>query len=196
MSGILAVVGSVRDSRVESALVPLRYLGGEREQIWSEEDALVVVTRKDWQLDDDFCGDVLVLESPDLVVAADASLFDKKGLARKLSTAGVKSRGETASHYLEAAYRAWGPRLVEHLNGDYAFVDLGSAGAPPAGGAGSDRRAAALFRAHRWRPGGGVLVPRIGGTPGFDRRVESRESGRAGCRTGLVERCRHGLCRG
>ena len=87
MSGILAVIGSVRDSRVEAALPPLRYLGGEQEQIWSEEDALIVVTRKHWQLDDDFSGNVLVLETPDLVVAADASLYDKKGLARKLSTA-------------------------------------------------------------------------------------------------------------
>lgn len=122
MSGILALVGQVRESRVESALKPLRYLGGDREQVWSEEDALVVVTRKDWQLADDFCGDILVLESQELVVAADASLFDKKGLARKLSTAGVKARGETASHYVEAAYRAWGTDLARHLNGDYAFV--------------------------------------------------------------------------
>lgn len=122
MSGILAVIGSVRDSRVAAALSPLRYLGGDREQVWSEEDALIVVTRKAWQLDDDFSGNVLVLETPDLIVAADASLFDKKGLARKLSTAGVRAHGETASHYLEAAYRAWGPEMVHQLNGDYAFV--------------------------------------------------------------------------
>lgn len=122
MSGILAVIGDVRESRVDAALGPLRYLGGEKEQRWSEGDALVVVTRKAWQLDDDFCGDVLVLETPDLVVAADASLFDKKGLARKLSTAGVRARGESASHYLEAAYRAWGSDMVAHLNGDFAFV--------------------------------------------------------------------------
>jgi asparagine synthase (glutamine-hydrolysing) len=122
VSGILAVVGQVRESRLESALPPLRYLGGEREQLWSEDDALLLVTRKAWQLEDDFSGDILVLETPDLVVAADASLFDKKGLARQLSTAGVRARGETASHYLEAAYRAWGSALVEHLNGDYAFV--------------------------------------------------------------------------
>lgn len=122
MSGILAVIGDVRESRIEAALQPLRYLGGEREQRWSEGDALIVVTRKTWQLDDDFCGDVLVLETPDLVVAADASLYDRKGLARQLSTAGVRARGETASHYLEAGYRAWGPELVRHLNGDYAFV--------------------------------------------------------------------------
>ena len=65
----------------------IRYLGGERERLWSEADALLLVTRKAWQLEDDFSGDILVLETPDLVVAADASLFDKKGLARKLSTA-------------------------------------------------------------------------------------------------------------
>ena len=34
MSGILAVIGQVRDSRVEAALAPLRYLGGDREQAW------------------------------------------------------------------------------------------------------------------------------------------------------------------
>lgn len=122
MSGILAVLGQVRDARVAAALEPLRYLGGEREQHWSEEDALLVVTRKAWQLDDDFCGEVLVLETSDHVVAADASLFDKKGLALKLSKAGVRSRGETATHYLEAAWRAWGPEMVAHLNGDYAFL--------------------------------------------------------------------------
>jgi asparagine synthase (glutamine-hydrolysing) len=122
MSGILGVVGQVRASRLESALAPLRFLGGDREQVWSEGDALLVATRKEWQLADDFSGTVLVLDGPDLVVAADASLFDRKGLARKLSTAGVKSRGDTASHHIEAAYRAWGPALVEHLNGDYAFV--------------------------------------------------------------------------
>ena len=122
MSGILAVIGDVRDSRVEAALGPLRNLGGEKEQRWSEGDALIVVTRKAWQLDDDFSGNVLVLETPDLVVAADASLFDKKGLARKLSTAGVRAQGETSSHFIEAAYRAWGPGMVAHLDGDYAFV--------------------------------------------------------------------------
>jgi len=122
MSGILAVIGPVRDSRAESALAPLSYLGGDREQVWSGEDALVVVTRKEWQLSDDFSGPVLVLEGPDLVIAADASLYDRKGLSRELATAGVKARGDTPSHFIEAAYRAWGPALVEHLNGDYAFV--------------------------------------------------------------------------
>ena len=122
VSGLLVVCGDVRVSRTESALVPLRYLGGDQEQVWSEDGTLIAATRKDWELADDFSGQVLVLEAPDLVVAADASIYDRKGLARELSAAGVKIAGNTPSHFIEAAYRAWGSALVDHLNGDYAFI--------------------------------------------------------------------------
>ena len=44
------------------------------------------------------------------------------GLTRALASAGVAPDGFTPTALIEAAYRAWGPALTEHLVGDYAFV--------------------------------------------------------------------------
>jgi asparagine synthase (glutamine-hydrolysing) len=122
MSGFLAIIGRRSSHRLEPALARLAYLGGDEEQVWSEEDTLVAVTRKAWELDEDFSGPILVLETPDLVVAADASIYDRGGLTRAFRGAGVAPGGSTPSHLIEAAYRAWGPALVDHLIGDYSFV--------------------------------------------------------------------------
>jgi asparagine synthase (glutamine-hydrolysing) len=122
VSGLLAVVGQASAPGLEAALARSRALGGDREQVWSGEDLILAVTRKEWELGADFSGQVLVLEGPDLVIVADCSLYDRKRLARELSTAGQRARDDTPSHYIEAAYRAWGPGLVRHLSGDYAFA--------------------------------------------------------------------------
>jgi len=122
MSGILAVTGSVHPDRLEAARRRLAYLGGSEEQTWSDGEVLLAATRKPWELGPDFSGPILVLESADLVVAADASLYDRKGLLHALAKARVTPGGLTPSHLIEAAYHAWGPALVEHLVGDYAFA--------------------------------------------------------------------------
>jgi len=100
----------------------LSHLGGVDEQTWSDGDALLAATRKPWELTPDFSGPVLVLEGPEVVVAADASLYDRAGLVASLKSAGVTPAGSTPSHFIAAAYQAWGPSLVDHLLGDFAFV--------------------------------------------------------------------------
>ncbi len=110
------------ETRLDGALARLARLGGKDEQVWSEEGTTLAVTRKPWELHADFSGPVLLIEKPDLVVAADASLYDRAGLTRALASAGVTPDGFTPSALIEAAYRAWGPALAEHLVGDYAFV--------------------------------------------------------------------------
>ncbi len=122
MSGLLVVTGPVSSERMDAALERLAYFGGEDEQVWSQSDTVVAVTRKSWELGPDFSGPVLVLENADTVVAVDASLYDRGGLLRELESTRVTPGGSTPSHLIEAAYRAWGPALVEHLVGDYAFV--------------------------------------------------------------------------
>jgi asparagine synthase (glutamine-hydrolysing) len=122
MSGLLAVTGGVSTQRLESGLGRLAFLGGDEAQFWSEDGTMVAVTRKGWELGEDFSGRVLVLERPDLVVVADAVLYDRGGLTRALASAGVSPGGTTVTHLIEAAYRAWGNALVDHLYGDYAFV--------------------------------------------------------------------------
>lgn len=122
MSGFLAVTGGFNPTRLESALNALAALGGDESMAWSEEGTAVAVTRKSWELGDDFSGRMLVLERPDLVIACDAAIYDRAGLVRALAGAGVTPQGSTGTHLIEAAYRAWGPALVEHLNGEFAFV--------------------------------------------------------------------------
>ena len=65
---------------------------------------------------------ILLVEKPDLVVAADASLYDRAGTDPGACGGRVTPDGFSPTELIEAAYRAWGPALAEHLVGDYAFV--------------------------------------------------------------------------
>lgn len=84
--------------------------------------ALLGVARHAWELDPGFCGDVLVVAEGDLVVAADAAIYYRDDLRRRLARCGVHASGDTASHLILAAYRAWGTECAEYLEGDFAFV--------------------------------------------------------------------------
>lgn len=90
--------------------------------IWREGGAALAVARHDWEMGPGFSGPVLVVQDAELVVAADASLYYRDDLRRKLAEAGIRPQGQTASHLILAAYRAWGPQLAEALEGDYAFL--------------------------------------------------------------------------
>jgi asparagine synthase (glutamine-hydrolysing) len=122
MSGILGITGPVDSTRLEAALGRLAHLGGADEQRWTDGEALLAATRKPWELGPDHAGPVLLLESADLVVAADASLYGRGALLGDLESAGVTPEGASPSHLIAAAYRAWGPLLPAHLVGDFAFV--------------------------------------------------------------------------
>ncbi|MQA92415.1 MAG: hypothetical protein GEU90_19680 [Gemmatimonas sp.] len=125
MSGFFCSFGSDRTSREEvhrSALAGLQTLGGDEEQVWLQADAGLAVSRKSWQLSAEFSGPVLVHEEGELALAVDASFYAIDGLLRSLKAANEPPAGNTPSHLIAAAYRAWGHDLVQHLNGDYAFV--------------------------------------------------------------------------
>jgi asparagine synthase (glutamine-hydrolysing) len=57
-----------------------------------------------------------------LTVVADASLYYRRDLVAALRDAGETPGGPGAGHYILAAYRAWGERCAERLEGDFAFV--------------------------------------------------------------------------
>ncbi len=122
MSGFLAYTGLVSPVRVDLALGRLAYLGGEFEDAGTDGHASLAVTRKGWETGDDFSGPVGVFETAELLVAADATLYDRAGLIRALAQARVAPHGLTPTHLIEAAYRAWGTGLAAHLTGDFAFV--------------------------------------------------------------------------
>ena len=125
MSGIaivLGVPGQGEESAGRAMLNHLRPRGSDQHQWWAGQTGLIGVCRAGWELGADFAGGVLVLEEPDLVVAADASLYYLDELRRALRGAGVQPRGDSPSHLIAAAYRAWGSDFVGELEGDFAFV--------------------------------------------------------------------------
>ncbi|MFN8652017.1 MAG: asparagine synthase-related protein [Gemmatimonadales bacterium] len=125
MSGLVAILGPGAGSEEAATLAMLgrlRYRGGDQQRVWSEDDARIGVTRAAWELAPGFAGGVMVLEEEGIVVAADASLYYLEELRRGLRAAGQSPRGDSPSHLIAAAYRAWGSRLVEVLEGDYAFL--------------------------------------------------------------------------
>lgn len=96
--------------------------GADESDTWTEGGSALAVSRHAWELGDGFSGPVRVAREDDLVVAADATLFYRDDLRRKLAATDVRVGGSTPSHLILAAYRAWGERCAERLEGDFAFV--------------------------------------------------------------------------
>ena len=93
-----------------------------RRSLRHDGHALLGVTREEWEYGDDFSGPVGVLVEGDLSVAADASLYHRDDLRQRLAERGASLGGATASHLILAAYRTWGDRCTDWLEGDFAFV--------------------------------------------------------------------------
>lgn len=125
MSGLVAILGApgpAEEGAAQRMLDRSRLRGGEQIQRWSGDDGILGITRSAWELGPDFANDVLVLEQEHLVVVADATLYYRDDLRRALKGAGVRPTGESCSHLIAAAYQAWGVRLLEVLEGDFAFA--------------------------------------------------------------------------
>ena len=126
MSAVLGVFrfdgSTTTDVVAGRMLAGMRRRGDHRADVWREAGAVLGASRYAWELESGFSGPVLVVQDADLVIAADASLYYRDDLRRKLAHAGVRPAGQTASHLILAAYRAWGERCPEELEGDFAFV--------------------------------------------------------------------------
>ncbi|MGI9183246.1 MAG: asparagine synthetase B family protein [Longimicrobiaceae bacterium] len=96
--------------------------GCQHSGVWREGQAVLAVSRYEWEMEPGFSGAVLVVEDGDLVVAADASLFYRQDLRRALRREQIRPGGSTASHLILAAYRAWGTACTDRLEGDWAFI--------------------------------------------------------------------------
>ncbi|HEV8178487.1 MAG TPA: asparagine synthase-related protein [Gemmatimonadales bacterium] len=122
--GIFATEGGRTDTRtVRSMLAGLASRGTECEvRGYADGSSTLGVVRHAWELDEGLSGRVLVAEDGPLGIVADASLYYQQDLRRALSQAGIQVRGDTPSHLILAAYRAWGDRCAERLEGDFAFV--------------------------------------------------------------------------
>ncbi len=126
MSVILAVIGddsaALDDAAIRRALTAMRARDDARVAIWRGAGALLAVARQPWELSPSMSGDALVVTDGEIAVAADASIYYRDDLRAALARARVVATGETASHLILAAYRAWGADCAAHLEGDFAFV--------------------------------------------------------------------------
>jgi asparagine synthase (glutamine-hydrolysing) len=126
VSVVLAVIGdssaTLDDATITRALASMRAAPSDRAAIWRGDGALLAVARQPWELSPTFSGDALVVTDGELAIAADASIYYRDDLRAALARARVAATGESASHLILAAYRAWGAECAEHLEGDFAFV--------------------------------------------------------------------------
>lgn len=120
--GLFSTPGSVPDTILRAVLEGVGARGGESVGTWREGPAALGVSRFAWETAPGLAGPAEVADEPELAVAADASLYYRDDLRRSLAAAGVPIRGDTAAHLIAAAYRAWGERCAEQLEGDFAFV--------------------------------------------------------------------------
>ncbi len=126
MSAILAVFSTdgsgTDDALVARMLARMGARGGARAGVWREGGAVIAISRHQWEFGAGFSGPVLVIQDGDLIVAADASLYYKDDLRRKLADKRVRPKGQTPSHLIVAAYHAFGWKCAEVLEGDFSFV--------------------------------------------------------------------------
>ncbi|HEX6533538.1 MAG TPA: asparagine synthase-related protein [Gemmatimonadaceae bacterium] len=125
MSAIVGIFTSgdrPAESVARRMLDRMRTRGADRVAVWRGEGALLAVARHEWEMHPDFSGDALVVEDDDLVVAADASVYYRADLRRALDRRGVAAAGDTPSHLVLAAYRAWGDDCAARLEGDFAYI--------------------------------------------------------------------------
>ena len=126
MSGLVAVIrhdcAATSDAVLDRMLAPMHARGADRAECWREQGVALCVQRADWEFGADFSGPVTVVQDADAVVVADARLYYRDDLRRKLTAHGVRPRGQTASQLILAAFHAFGESCAEHLEGDFAFL--------------------------------------------------------------------------
>src|SRR3954464_2187159 len=107
MTAILGVFASdealTDDAVVASMLTQMASRGQARSGLWREGGAVIAISRHEWEFGPDFSGAALVVQDGDHVVAADASLYYREDLRRKLAAKGVRPKGDTPSHLILAA---------------------------------------------------------------------------------------------
>lgn len=124
MSGFLCVFGPELPGDVQWATARERMaaLGTEHWQVLRQDGGAMGIGRYAWERSRDFSADVLLAEDAELIVAADASLYHREALARRLAAAGSPAQSLAPAHLILAAYRAWGDDVPNRVDGDFAFV--------------------------------------------------------------------------
>ncbi|MCG8469492.1 MAG: asparagine synthase-related protein [Gemmatimonadetes bacterium] len=148
--GIFDASGAPIDPRIVHAMMTRQaWRGAMAPDVWSEPGAALAVARHEWERSDPFAGDAGLVDDGEVIVAADATLFYRAELRRRIETAGVRLSGDTPSHFILAAYHAWGADCASELEGEFAFAVY-------------DRRALAAFCARDFAGRRPLFFARLG----------------------------------
>jgi asparagine synthase (glutamine-hydrolysing) len=122
MSGLLALFTHCSDVRSRALLPALHAMpdrGSQVEVVLDSRVAALAVVTHAWQ--EHLCGGS-VGSSANVVVVADASLYYRDELERKLRSLACRPRSLSAADLIAAAVDVWGDEAPRHLEGDFAFV--------------------------------------------------------------------------
>ncbi len=126
MSSIIGVFDpllAATDSRqLSRMLAAMAHRGADCSSVRHVGSGALAVARCEWELSPSHAGTIMIAEEGRVTVAADASLFYRADLARKLRYKGITVAGNTPTHLILAAYQAWGADCVRELEGDFAFI--------------------------------------------------------------------------
>jgi asparagine synthase (glutamine-hydrolysing) len=115
-------LGATDSRQLSRMLAAMARRGADCTSVRHVGSGALAVARYEWELSPSHAGTVMIAEESRVTVAADASLFYRADLARKLRYRGVTPTGDTASHLILAAYQAWGADCARELEGDFAFI--------------------------------------------------------------------------
>jgi asparagine synthase (glutamine-hydrolysing) len=90
--------------------------------VWRSAGASLAVVRHRWENSGVLGPQGGLVRDGQVIVAADASLYYVTELRHKLERAMMRPAGDTPAHLIAAAYRVWGDRVAERLEGDFAFI--------------------------------------------------------------------------
>jgi asparagine synthase (glutamine-hydrolysing) len=111
------------DSRqLSRMLAAMAHRGADCTSVRHVGSGALAVARCEWELTPTHAGTVVIAEEGRVTVAADASLFYRADLARKLRYKGITAAADTPTHLILAAYQAWGADCARELEGDFAFI--------------------------------------------------------------------------
>jgi asparagine synthase (glutamine-hydrolysing) len=107
---------------VGEMLTRMRQRGSGAPDVWRSPGALLAVARHPWESSGVLGPQAGLVRDGQVIVAADASLYYATELRHKLERAMMRPAGDTPAHLIAAAYRVWGDRVAERLEGDFAFI--------------------------------------------------------------------------
>lgn len=125
MSGVLGLFAaegaSTGDLIRPEMIAGLKRRGADGTERIGDTRGALALTHFKWEAEVGDAG-TLIANYDGIFVAADAALYYRSDLRKRLRDAGVESAADSPAQLIRDAYRAWGRRCAEHLEGDFAFI--------------------------------------------------------------------------